>query len=105
MKSAADRHMRACRQAAYDRASTREETFMRLMTLAAAVILLQASSAATPAAKEGKDMSPVLRALLSTHGEGFTPPAHNEALQALLREHPKLDFFEMCGVGDARQVR
>lgn len=78
---------------------------MRLMTLAAAVILLQASSAATPAAKEGKDMSPVLRALLSTHGEGFTPPAHNEALQALLREHPKLDFFEMCGVGDARQVR
>jgi ankyrin repeat protein len=78
---------------------------MRLMTLAAAVILVQASSAALPAAKEGKEMSPVLRALMSTQGEGFAPPAHNEALQALLREHPKLDFFEMCGVGDARQVR
>jgi ankyrin repeat protein len=78
---------------------------MRLITLVAAAILTQISSAAAPAAEEGKKMSPVLRALMSPQGEAFVPPAHNEALQALLRQNPKLDFFEMCGVGDVRQVR
>jgi len=70
---------------------------MRLITLVAAAALTQMSSAA--------EMSPVLRALMTPRGEAFVPPARNEPLQALLRQNPKLDFFEMCGVGDARQVR
>jgi uncharacterized protein len=78
-----------------------EDEPMRVITLVAIAMLAQISAAA----KEAKDMSPVLRALFSIQGEAFVPPAHNETLQALLRQHPKLDFFEMCGVGDARQVR
>ena len=77
---------------------------MRLTTLVVAAVVSQMAGAPAPAAEELK-MSPVLRALMSIQGEAFVPPAQNESLQALLRQHPKLDFFEMCGVGDARQVR
>ena len=70
---------------------------MRLISVIAAAVLAQITSAAIPAAEDGKKMSPVLRALMSIQGEAFVPPAQNEPLQALLRQHPKLDFFEIIG--------
>ena len=48
--------------------------------------------------------SPVMKALFQNVGEGFTAPAKNEALQALLARKPALTFFEACGVGDAGEV-
>lgn len=46
----------------------------------------------------------VIEALFAFKG-GFMPPTQNEKLQALLKERPTLDFWEMCGVGDAAGVR
>jgi ankyrin repeat protein len=37
-------------------------------------------------------------------GEGFTPPANNKPLQALLAKKPALSFFEACGVGDTAEM-
>jgi len=50
------------------------------------------------------DESAVTKALFKTAGEGFVPPARNAELQALLAKHPRLTFFEACGVGDATEV-
>jgi ankyrin repeat protein len=46
----------------------------------------------------------ILKALFRIDGEGFTPPANNQALQALLAKKPTLTFFEACGVGDAAEM-
>jgi ankyrin repeat protein len=55
----------------------------------------------TPAAPQ---MSPVMRALFANTGQGFMNPRENQALAALLRSQPQLDFFEACAVGNAEQV-
>jgi ankyrin repeat protein len=46
----------------------------------------------------------VTLALFRNDGEGFVPPAKNEALQKLLAAKPALTFYEACGVGDAAEV-
>jgi len=55
------------------------------------------------------DDGSIMKALFHNDGEGFTPPADNRALQALLARHPALSFLEACGVGDtaaiARQLK
>ena len=66
------------------------------------LLLLAGSLAASPSAHA--DRSPILKALLHNDGEGFTPPAENKALQALLAQHPALTFFEACGVGDTAEI-
>jgi ankyrin repeat protein len=66
------------------------------------LLLLAASLAAAPPAHA--DRSPIMKALLHNDGEGFTPPAENKALQALLAQHPALTFFEACGVGDTAEI-
>ncbi len=55
-------------------------------------------------AKDDKGRSAVIRALFLMRN-GFVAPAKNDALQALLKHHPQLDFWEMCAVGDAAGVR
>jgi hypothetical protein len=55
-------------------------------------------------AKDDKGRSAVIRAVFLMRN-GFVAPAKNEVLQALLKRHPKLDFWEMCAVGDAPGVR
>jgi ankyrin repeat protein len=50
------------------------------------------------------DDTPIMKALFRTDGEGFTPPAHNAALQALLAARPVLSFLEACGVGDTHDM-
>ena len=66
-----------------------------LLTLALSICVV------TPAAAEPNT---VLGALFHNDGEGFTPPAENKALQALLAKHPALTFFEACGVGDTAEI-
>jgi len=73
------------------------------MTLKLALLLSLALSicVVAPAAAEP---SAIMAALFHTDGEGFTPPAHNKPLQALLAKHPTLTFFEACGVGDTAEI-
>jgi ankyrin repeat protein len=65
-------------------------------------LLLAGSLAAAPSALA--DRSPIMKALLHNDGEGFTPPADNRPLQALLAQHPALTFLEACGVGDTAEI-
>jgi uncharacterized protein len=58
-------------------------------------------AAGSPAAAE---RSAITTALFQNVGEGFIPPAANQALQALLAAKPQLTFFEACGVGDAAEI-
>jgi ankyrin repeat protein len=46
----------------------------------------------------------ILETLLRSKRDGFTPPASNPDLQALLAKKPALTFFEACGVGDAAEM-
>src|SRR5215813_10808088 len=66
------------------------------------LLILAASLAAAPRARA--DRSPIMAALFHNDGEGFTPPADNQALQALLAQHPALTFLEACGVGDTAEI-
>jgi ankyrin repeat protein len=50
------------------------------------------------------ERSAIVQALFHNDGEGFTPPASNQALQALLAKHPALTFLEACGVGDTQEM-
>jgi ankyrin repeat protein len=76
---------------------------MSIQTIKLTLLLLLAGSlAAAPPARA--DRSPIMKALLHNDGEGFTPPAENKALQALLAQHPALTFFEACGVGDTAEI-
>ena len=70
-----------------------------LVLTAFAVLALANSSAAAADTR-----SPVAKALFRNDGEGFVPPAKNEALQALLAKKPALTFYEACGVGNAAEV-
>lgn len=73
-----------------------------LALLLALPLVLAASLAAAPPALA--DRSPIMTALFHNNGEGFTPPADNPALQALLAQHPALTFLEACGVGDTAEI-
>jgi hypothetical protein len=66
--------------------------------------LFALAAIASPARAAPED-GPIITALFHiTDGEGFTPPAQNAALQALLAKHPALSFTEACGVGDAAEM-
>jgi ankyrin repeat protein len=68
--------------------------------LAFALVLLSLSVASPAAADES-----ILKTLFrNAGGEGFTPPANNQPLQALLARKPALSFFEACGVGDTAEM-
>lgn len=75
---------------------------MSIKTILLTLLSLAASLAATPRARA--DRSPIMAALFHNDGEGFTPPAENQALQALLAGHPALSFLEACGVGDTAEI-
>ncbi|HEX3474028.1 MAG TPA: ankyrin repeat domain-containing protein [Kofleriaceae bacterium] len=75
---------------------------IKLSLLFALVLVLAASLAAAPPALA--DRSSIMKTLFHNAGEGFTPPADNQALQALLAQHPALTFLEACGVGDTAEI-
>jgi ankyrin repeat protein len=50
------------------------------------------------------DEPSVMKVLLHVDGGGFTPPAQNKPLQALLARKPALTFLEACGVGDTAEI-
>jgi ankyrin repeat protein len=64
-------------------------------------LVLATALGASPAAA---DDSPIMHALFHRDGEGFSPPAENKQLQALLAGHPALTFLEACGVGDVAEM-
>jgi len=68
--------------------------------LAICLLLAVLSSVRSAAA----DDSAVMTALFQRNGEGFTPPAKNEALKAVLARRPALTFLEACGVGDTAEI-
>lgn len=65
------------------------------------VILATSFAVASPASA---DDGSILKTLFRNDGDGFTPPADNKALQALLARKPVLTFFEACGVGDTAEI-
>jgi len=73
------------------------------MTIQLSRILVFAATltAASPALAE---RGPVLQALFRIENDGFTPPADNKPLQALLAKKPALTFFEACGIGDTAEM-
>jgi ankyrin repeat protein len=71
------------------------------LALTLAVVLATLLSGASPA---DADAGPIMKALFRNDGEGFTPPANNGELQALLAKHPALSFLEACGVGDTQEI-
>lgn len=75
---------------------------IKLTFLLSLVLVLAGSLAAAPPALA--DRSPIITALFHNDGESFTPPAQNQALQALLARHPTLTFLEACGVGDTAEI-
>jgi ankyrin repeat protein len=75
---------------------------MSIKTIPLTLLALAALLAAPPAARA--DRSPIMAALFHNDGEGFTPPAENPALRALLAGHPALSFLEACGVGDTAEI-
>lgn len=56
-------------------------------------------------ASDPKGRSAFVAALFQQQGEGFLPPARNEALSALLRLHPRLDPLEAAAAGDLAAVQ
>lgn len=73
---------------------------MSPLRIIALVVLATLASVAPASADEPS----VTKLLFQRTGDAFTPPQQNKALQALLAKHPKLTFFEACGVGDAAEV-
>jgi ankyrin repeat protein len=74
---------------------------LRRLAVASAVIAL----AAVVPRRAAAEPDAIMTALFHNDGEGFTPPAQNAALQALLARHPSLGFLEACGVGDAAEIK
>src|SRR6185503_1745502 len=84
---------------------------IQLMHHLVAASLLAASLIASPGAARlavaepsRPDRGPILSALFHIENDGFTPPADNKPLQALLAKKPALTFFEACGVGDTAEM-
>ena len=67
------------------------------------MMLILAADPGTAAPKP--QPSTVTSALFVNEGEGFVPVKSNIALQALLEQKPKLDFFETAAVGNATDLR
>jgi ankyrin repeat protein len=67
------------------------------------LVALVASALVVAPAAATEDMA-IMKTLFQNDGEGFTPPATNKALQALLAKKPALNFFEACGVGDTAEI-
>lgn len=76
---------------------------MPIQTIKLTLLLLLAGSLVAPP-RALADRSAIMKALFHNDGEGFTPPADNQALQALLAHHPALTFLEACGVGDTAEI-
>jgi ankyrin repeat protein len=74
----------------------------RFASLTALVFVVASVLVVAPAAAT-EDMA-IMKTLFQNDGEGFTPPASNKALQALLGKKPALNFFEACGVGDTAEI-
>jgi len=72
--------------------------------LSLAVLSRLPSDLLSSARAAAADDSAVMTALFRNDGEGFTPPAQNEALKAVLAKRPALSFLEACGVGDAAEI-
>jgi ankyrin repeat protein len=68
---------------------------MHLLVLAASLAI------ASPALA---DRGPILDAVFHVENDGFTPPADNKPLQALLAKKPALTFAEACAVGDTAEM-
>ena len=64
-----------------------------------------ASAGTATDTKPAPARSPILAALFRNDGEGFTDPARNKELKALLAKKPALTFFEACGVGDVETIK
>src|SRR5262245_31980807 len=86
-------------------------TFPLLPNFAAASLIAASLVAASPiaaplaaAAPSRAERGPILEALFHVENDGFTPPADNKPLQALLAKKPALTFFEACGVGDTAEM-
>src|SRR5262245_54524703 len=72
------------------------------MTIPLTRLLVLASLAiASPALA---DRGPILTAIFRIENGGFTPPADNKPLQALLAKKPALTFFEACAIGDTAEM-
>jgi ankyrin repeat protein len=56
------------------------------------------------AARDGRGLSAVTRALFASRGDGFTAASENDMVRALLERSPPLDFFETCALGTGAQV-
>src|ERR1043165_7400873 len=67
------------------------------------LVALVASALVVAPAAATEDMA-IMKTLFQNDGEGFTPPATNKALQALLAKKPALNFFEACGAGDPAEI-
>lgn len=76
-----------------------------LSALLAIAPLIGLASLAAEDSKPAPSPSPILKALFRNDGEGFTAPARNEELKALLDQKPVLTFFEACGVGDVEAMK
>ncbi|HEY0990940.1 MAG TPA: ankyrin repeat domain-containing protein [Kofleriaceae bacterium] len=66
--------------------------------------LLVLAASLTIASPAFADRGPILGALFHIENDGFTPPADNKPLQALLARKPALTFFEACGIGDTAEM-
>jgi uncharacterized protein len=75
-------------------------------SLVAASAVAASLVAAPPAvAGDGRpERSAIIKALFHVESDGFTPPADNKPLQALLARKPALTFIEACGVGDTAEI-
>jgi ankyrin repeat protein len=69
----------------------------------ATVKSMLARDASLANARSAKGTDAVTMALFTNVGEGFTDPAKNEVLQALIL-HAKLDLFEIAALGTASQL-
>ena len=67
------------------------------------IMMLILATDATPAPKPKP--SAVISALFVNEGEGFVPAKSNAALQKMLEEKPKLDFFETAALGTVADLR
>jgi ankyrin repeat protein len=74
------------------------------MPIKLALVLGLVTCVAVVSRADATDDMAIMKTLFQNDGEGFTPPASNKALQALLARKPALNFFEACGVGDAAEV-
>ena len=73
------------------------------MTISLTQLLVLAASL-TIASPALADRGPILQAVFRIENDGFTPPADNKPLQALLAKKPALTFFEACAVGDTAEM-